>query len=512
MHRPFSLLALIPLFLAVPASQAEAQDVEMLGRRYGTPVPEGYERTRRADPNAFAFQRGFRGGRGLELRSFDGGSGGGPALSLGPRDEPVVGTYRIPVLLGMYSNSGSTPPFSRATIQDAYFGSGPGTITAYYTEASSGRATLQGEAMEWVQTARPDTAYTVGESGLVGGPLGGRGAGNFVYELLELQSGVDWGLYDNDGPDGAPNSGDDDGYVDVLAVIHPTRGAECGGSGSDDRIWSHRWSLAAAVGTVFTTDTPRPGGGFVRVNDYTIQPSVSCSGGGLNEIGVFTHELGHAFGLPDLYDTCDGGGSCPDDGARTSGAGVWDLMASGSWGCNNASPDSPCHMGAWTKAALGWVDVVTLAPDTDHGTVTIPPVVGSATVYRIDANDGSGEYFLLENRQRVGFDANLYREGLLVWQIDPDWILDRWASNRVNANEHQGVWLRQADGADDLGEGVGRGDAGDPFPGATGNTAFHTVSTPASLSFGGGITGVTLVDIQEAGDDLSLRVSTRFTS
>lgn len=507
-----SAIPIAVLLATAPFSGAAGQDVEMLGRRYGTPVPEGYERTRRADPAAFNFERGLHGGRRLELRSFDsGGSGNGPALSLGPRD-PVLGTYQIPVLLGLYSNSGTTPPFTQVEIDDGYFGPGLGTITRYYTDVSGGRATLEGDVLDWVQTARPDTAYTVGESGLVSGPLGGQGAGNFVYELLDLQSGVNWGLYDNDGPDGMPNSGDDDGYVDVLAVIHPTRGGECGLAGSGDRIWSHRWSLSSAVGTVFTTDTPRPGGGFVRVNDYTIQPSISCTGGNLNEIGVFTHELGHAFGLPDLYDTCDGGSSCPEDSARTSGSGVWDLMASGSWGCNNASPASPCHMGAWTKAALGWVDVVTLAPDTDHGTVTIPPVVGSGTVYRIDANDGSGEYFLLENRQRTGFDQNLYREGLLVWQIDPDWVTGRWPPNRVNANAHQGVWLRQGDGDDYLGEGVGRGDSGDPFPGSTGNTAFHTVTQPASFSFGGGVTGVTLFDIQESGDDITLRVSTRFAT
>lgn len=511
MPRTASLLSL--LALAAPLAGAAGQDVEMLGERYGTPVPGAYERMRRADPTAFEFRRGLVGGSGVEVRSFEGGSGGGPALTLGPRDEAVVGTFEIPVLLGLYGNSGATPPFSRTTIQEAYFGDGPGTITAYYAEVSSDRLSFLGDVRGWVQTARADTTYTVDESGLVSGPLGGGGAGNFVWDVLELQSGVDWGLYDNDGPDGIPNSGDDDGYVDVLAVIHPTRGAECGGSGSEDRIWSHRWSLSSAIRDAgpYQTDTPSANGGYIKVDDYTIQPAISCDGGELNEIGVFTHELGHAFGLPDLYDTCSDG-SCPEDTARTSGAGIWDLMASGSWGCDNASPESPCHMGAWTKEALGWVDVVTLAPDTDHGTITVPPVVETGTVYRVDANDGSGEYFLLENRQRQGFDQDLYREGLLVWQIDPDWVLDRWAANRVNANEHLGVWLRQADGEDDLGEGVGRGDAGDPFPGSTANTAFHTVTDPASLSWGGGVTGVTLFEIAGSGDDMTLRLSTRFTS
>lgn len=486
----------------------------MLGRRHGTPVPEGYERTRRADPVAFELRRGLRGGRPFETRAFEGGSANAPSSTLGPRDEPVEGTYRIPVLLGLYENSGAQPPFVRETVRDAYFGSGSGTITDYYAEMSGGRVTLLGDLSDWARTSRPDTAYTVGESGLVTGSLGGAGAGNFVYDLLSLQAGIDWGPYDNDGPDGIPNSGDDDGYVDILAVVHPTRGAECGGSGSDDRIWSHRWSLSGAITDAgpYETGTRSAKGGFILVDDYIIQPAISCEHAGLNEIGVFTHELGHAFGLPDLYDTCSSSSLCPEDTTSHSGAGVWDLMAAGTWGCDDASPEKPCHMGAWTKAALGWVDVVVLGPDTDHGTVSVPPVETSGTVYRVDANDGSGEYFLLENRRRIGFDANLLGEGLLVWQIDPDWVEERWATNRVNANAHQGVWLRQADGRNDLGRGAGRGDGGDPFPGASVNTAFHATTTPAAVSFGGGVTGVTLVDIQASQEDMTLRASTRFTT
>ena len=49
-----------------------------------------------------------------------------------------------------------------------------------------------------------------------------------------------------------PNSGDDDGYVDALAVIHPTQGEECN-IGGQDRIWSHKWSLLEASGQAFVT-------------------------------------------------------------------------------------------------------------------------------------------------------------------------------------------------------------------------------------------------------------------
>ncbi|MDZ7779086.1 MAG: hypothetical protein U5R14_03995 [Gemmatimonadota bacterium] len=75
--------------------------------------------------------------------------------------------------------------------------------------------------------------------------LGEGGIGNFIYQavqqVLESDPDFDWGRFDNDGPDGIPNSGDDDGYVDALAVMHPTPGAECDGDLS--RIWSHKWNL-----------------------------------------------------------------------------------------------------------------------------------------------------------------------------------------------------------------------------------------------------------------------------
>ncbi|MBW3535957.1 MAG: M6 family metalloprotease domain-containing protein, partial [Gemmatimonadetes bacterium] len=342
-------------------------------------------------------------------------------------------------------------------------------------------------------------------AGGVSGLGGSSRVGQFVVELLvPLSSSVDWGRFDNDGPDGVPNSGDDDGYVDVLAVMHPTHGAECGDPGIYDRVWSHRWSLSGALGQVFDTGTPSASGGFIKIDDYTIQPVLACSPtGAINQIGVFAHELGHGFGLPDLYATGDSG---------HAGIGRWGLMGTGSWGCGAFDPDRPCHMSAWSKAALGWVDVETLPREADLGTVALDPVVTSGRVLMVDAGDGSGEYFLLENRQRQGYDASLPEPGLLVWHIDPDQVGRRWPVNAVNSDpRHMGVWLRQADGRDDLGRvGGNRGDTGDPFPGSGGAAAFHAGSSPRSFSHRGTATGVTLMDISRSGEQVRLRVLTRY--
>ena len=496
---------LVTLVTAVCFQGVSAQDVEMLGRRYGTRPPDGYFRELARDPDAFRFTRG-RAARGRVIEALRAPSGapagaGGPALAIGPRG-PVIGTYRVPVVLGLFSDSPTTPPYEPAVIQSAYFDAPTGTVSEYYDEVSGGDLTLIGVTHAWVRGTSTQPAVTQNESALVC-----CGIGNFIKQLLALQGGVNWGDYDNDGPDGFANSGDDDGYVDALAVMHPTRGAECGGTGQAGRIWSHKWTLTEASGSgPYVTTSPRFGGGVIRVDDYFVQGVVSCDGSSLNEIGVFAHETGHAFGLPDLYDT-------RQTSARHNGAGSWDLMATGTWGCNGNTPHRPCHMGAWSKAMLGWVTVTTLPSGSDLGTLTLPPVETSQVVYRVDAGDLSGEYFLLENRQRLGYDQGLWAEGLLVWQVDANALLTRWPGNTVNAFNHMAVWLRQADGLDQLGvtSGGNRGDAGDPFPGQSLNPAFHAGSNPASVSVQGTGTGLTVLDIAPLGDDVDFRVITRFT-
>jgi hypothetical protein len=122
----------------------------------------------------------------------------------------------------------------------------------------------------------------------------------------------------------------------------------------------------------------------------------------------------------------------------------------------------------------------------------------------------------LENRQilpTATYDQALPSEGLLIWQIDAGVVDARWPGNIVNSFDHMGVWLRQADGLDELGAtGGDRGDSGDPFPGLTGNTEFHAVSNPSATSYEGTATGLTVTDINNAmGDAIDLRILTRFT-
>lgn len=516
-------LLLACALLGAATSTAAGQDVELLSRHHGTPLPDAYYQTRARFPRAFQFATGRTVRLGQRLRELDlemvraEAVRAGAAAVVGGRAEAVDGNFLIPLILGLYSNTPQgAVSFTKEAIQDAYFGDGPATIRAYYDEVSGGQVKMRADVGDWVRSALSDTAATGGKSGLTVGTTGA-----FIVDLLKkLPPTIDWGAYDNDGPDGSPNSGDDDGFVDVLAVLHPGQGAECGGQSKDYRIWSHRWALrySARETNGWATTTPSAEGGVIRVDDYVVQPVYACGGTGLNEIGVFTHELGHAFGLPDLYDTNESNG-------KHQGVGSWDLMATGSWGCNGASPDFPCHMGAWSKMVLGWADVVTLAPDTDVGTLTVQPVETARKLYRVEAADGSREFYLLENRQRLGFDSRIYNDGLLVWRVSRNILDARWGSNDVNGHSQLGVWIREADGLNELATpGCGRGNAGDPFPFSGTlrgcgnvvvegeNRVFHAASSPSSVTDLGKASGLTLLDIKKDAGVVTLRASTRFTN
>jgi M6 family metalloprotease-like protein len=409
-------------------------------------------------------------------------------------------------VLALFADSPERPPFPRESLQREFF-EGPNgyykTIPEFYAEMSGGKVTLVGQTHGWVRVTLTQDQVTANQSALPGR------VGDYILQALTAvdDGSIDWGRYDNDGPDGVPNSLDDDGFVDILAIMHPTGGAEC--DGSSRKVWSHKWNLQSATGQSYRTATPSARGGVVRINDYTIQPTYACGEMRINQIGVFAHELGHAFGLPDLY--------CTASSCSHSGVGRWSLMGSGAWGCASPPenrPERPCSMGAWEKAMLGWVDVETLGADLDLGVRTLGPVASTRQVLRVDAADGSGDYFLLENRQPIGFDQEVPSPGMLVWRIDEPLLRDHWPTNTVNNDRARlSVGIVQADARDDLARlrcGTNCGDAGDPFPGATANLALHAGSAPSAVTHLGSASGLTLVDIQSAGPDVRFRVLTRF--
>jgi M6 family metalloprotease-like protein len=276
----------------------------------------------------------------------------------------VSGNFHIPIFCVKYSTTGADP-FPTSSLQTKLFVTqSPETMSQFYNEISYGDLQVTGTVYGW--TTLPQTGAYYAGSGTCDGLCGTAHIPQLINSTLSANdASINFGQYDNDGPDGVPNSGDDDGYVDFVSFVHPQSGAECGAAG---HIWSHRFSLSGWGAAPYVTNDPRTGGGFIQIDDYTIQPVFNCDNVSLIDIGVFCHEFGHAFGLPDLYDTNGGAEGC----------GWWDLMSAGNWN----QPTSPSHMGAWSKTFLGWTNVTVVpAAATPY---SVPNVEFNRNVYRLD--------------------------------------------------------------------------------------------------------------------------------
>ncbi len=325
------------------------------------------------------------------------------------------------------------------------------------------------------------------------------------------------------------------GEVPNLFVVHAGTGAEWNGDPSI--IWSHSWSLdsgTSMAGGYLTEDG-------VRVNNYAMMPEV---GGDLTgytgmtdgpyppTVGVYAHEYGHVLGLPDQYDY----------GYESEGTGIFSLMAGGSWNQYPSawifSGNSPAFLDAWSRYRLGFVTPLEVSDLTE---ATLPPAETEPTVYKmVVPNSGGREYFLLENRQQIGFDQGLdvyfdYRgldvHGLAIYHVD-EVVMNRsyWRPNEAenwkefrsegwrkaaNGETHYGISLIQADDRWDMELGYYGGFRGDLYPGLNGVTGFGNASRPNSSSYyfwaGSapkfGYSGVTVSEIAEAAGSISATLS-----
>lgn len=373
------------------------------------------------------------------------------------------GTLNVPVIPVRYRDV--APPFPVSVLQTRLFGAGSGdtvSYAGYWDQVSDGLLRVEGVVAPWVRL--PHRARHYLSSAEYGWASFGR-IGELRQEAIRaVDRDIDFGAFDNDGPDGIPNSGDDDGFVDFVAFVYAI---PCPGDGREGAIWPHRAAMAPLV-----TNDPAAHGGFIKITDYVILPALDPATCGPLEVGVLAHETGHALGLPDLYDY---------DGS-SQGIGAWGLMGTGS----NSTTYSPAHLSGWAKEQLGWVTVDWLKGDDDD--LRIPPVETAHTVFRYDDPDSSGVYLLLENRQQVGSDAHLPGHGLLAWRVDPE----RGELGAWNSDERRtALSLLAADGRDDLGHGL-RADPGDPYPGHSERTLLR----PAMAH------GFQLSAIRESGGDV----------
>ena len=193
-------------------------------------------------------------------------------------------------------------------------------------------------------------------------------------------------------------------------------------------------------------------------------------------IGTICHEFSHALGQADYYDTDyeeNGNAFVPDE---------WDIMSSGNY--NNGGKCPPL----WSARERYAVSYLTLEELTQAGTYTLPSLQNSNKAYKISVPN-SNEYFILENRQQVGWDKYLPGHGLLVFRYNPN--VDGWNYNCANCVANaEGYLLISANNTRYVG-------SGNTFPGTSNKTSFTDNTSPAMLSSSGVAVGKPLYYISE---------------
>jgi M6 family metalloprotease-like protein len=488
-------VALVALAFGAAASAAAggtplgAQDIAPPERARGVVLPAAYFERLALDPTAFRLPNGlFRVGAVGE-----------------PMPVSTVGNKGMLVLPALFEDS-PEPHVSSLQMQQLLFdGPAPrGTLTAAYLEMSRGRLSVEGKVLPWVRTSMP-LAQVVGTTAGIGndaqmGPY-------LIQALMAADDQVDFGAYDNDGPDGIPNSGDDDGLVDAMAFQFIEVAGSCGGPG----IWPHRWGVSNQNGgEPFWSADLRPNGLPVGVDGYIVQSAVNCGGVDALDAATIAHEYGHVLGLPDYYHPTANGAE-----GRRWVLGCWELMAAGSWGCgphgSNREPFGPSHMSARSKNVMGWLDLIPVGEVWDKEFV-LWPVQQSGVALSVPLDATGREHLLVEYRSKSGFDAGIPAEGLLIYHQDNAGLL------RPNPASGTPYFLALVEQDDNRGlvrntlEGGNRGEAGDAWGVGGSVQAYHFGTTPSlRLNEGSRATTVTFHELAVANGQARIRLSTGAT-
>ena len=316
-----------------------------------------------------------------------------------------------------------------------------GSVHDYFKDQSDGQFLLNFDVVGPVQLSFNYAYY--GENNAEGHDVR---AGEMIAEACKMAAKeVDFADYDWDG----------DGVVEQVVVLFAGQGEHCCEDAAT--IWPHEYELEVS-----------DYGRTLHLDGVTISTYACCSelglGGTIDGIGTLCHEFSHCLGIPDMYDTGDNG---------CFGMSQWDLMAHG---CYNDNGFTPCGYTSYERMLCGWLRPVVLTSLCE--VADMQPLSKNGLAYLIHNMKAPQEYYLLENRQQVGWDKALPGSGLLILHVDED--EEVWYENRVNADPaHQHCTIFHADNH----SGTTISDLqGDPYPYGK-NDSLTTTSFPAATLY-----------------------------
>ena len=273
-----------------------------------------------------------------------------------------------------------------------------GSVKDYFKAQSAGQFELDFDVVGICQLKNP-CSYYGGNDAYTGDDLH---AGEMVAEACQWAAtqGVDFSKYDWDG----------DGEVDQVFVLYAGKGEADGGAVST--IWPHEFALSASD---YGKSLSLSG---VTVDTYACSAELNGRGK-LDGIGTFCHEFSHCMGFPDFYDTSYSG---------WFGMGDYDLMCAGNY---NGDGKCPAGYSAYEKHECGWLTYQDVTHIDEALNVTGLKAIsegGGAYVLKNKAHED--EYYIIENRQKTGWDAYLPSDGVMITHVDYDAYI--WWNNMPN--------------------------------------------------------------------------------
>lgn len=334
------------------------------------------------------------------------------------QSSPENGMHRVLAIFATFKGEAPEGASVPSYAKDLFNPDVPGSFSHFFHTMSGGKWEIEGVVLDRLYISdKPASAYLTQDPFTREG-----GYGIFNEEILKkVDRDIDFGQFDNDGPDGIPHSEDDDRYVDFVFINI---------LGAPKKFFLESATGIASLGLsspLYTNDKVIiQHGTSQRVWDFA------------HAVGIMAHEYSHValnVALPDLYDLSllgNPGMKPAEDGA---GIGSWGLMGFGVLGWNGN--DGPNPFSAWSLMKLGWVDVVEINGDSTD--VVVEEVRKGQKIYKLPANDR--EYFLIEHRRRSSsfYDRSMPAEGLLIWHVD-----ERAGGN--GEEHHKSVDLECADG------------------------------------------------------------------
>jgi len=374
----------------------------------------------------------------------------------GESSKTTTGTQNGLVILMQFPDVEFVTANPKATFTDFFNKTGfnkdgmAGSVQDYFKEQSYGQLTINFDVVGPFTTSKNMEYY--------GKPKmdeNGKKTDNDTHPALMVAEAVDSAY--KDGVDFSKYDWDGDGEVDQVFVIYAGY-AEAQGA-DKNTIWPHEWVLAAE------SATKKYNG--VTINTYGCASELASNKGTtMDGIGTACHEFSHCLGLPDFYDTTEEGANW--------GMGYWDIMCAGSY---NDSSRTPAGYTSYEHWFSGWLEPTELKTET--AIKDMKALAKTPEAYILYNEKNKNEYYMLENRQPVGFDKGLYGHGLLILHVD--YNESTWKSNTVNnIPGHERMTIIPADN-----EKVSSASsmAGDPWPGTSGSTYLGNFTTPAADLF-----------------------------